>query len=68
MRQHTARHRLTLTPPLARRIVADIVGAAAATVDREYTLANHWELISLCWPRERRTIMREVLYRRYSWF
>ena len=60
--------RIPLTPPIARRLVADIVGAASAQVDLEYTLADHWDLVNTCWPRERRTVIREIMYRRYSWY
>jgi hypothetical protein len=52
----------------ARRAASDIVEHAAAEVDREYTLESTWDLVSQCWPRERRSVMREIIYRRYSWW
>jgi len=37
-------------------------------MEREYTLISTWDLVSQCWPRERRSVIREVIYRRYSWY
>jgi hypothetical protein len=66
-RQHKAR-RFPRHAGDARRMVSDIVETAAAAVDREYTLVSTWSLISELWPHERKSVMREVIYRRYSWF
>ncbi len=63
--RRTRRH---YPPQIIRQIVADTVATATSEVDREYTLADHWDLVSHCWPRERKTVMREIMYHRYSWF
>jgi len=52
----------------ARRVVSDQVETVAAEIEREYTLISTWDLVSQCWPRERRSVIREVIYRRYSWY
>ena len=62
------RRRFPWTRAQARRRVSEIIETAAAEVDRDFTLADNWNLVRECWPREYRTVMREIMFRRYSWY
>ena len=68
IRQPHRPRRFPYNPWQARTLASDIIETCAAEVDREYTLASTWRLISDLWPLERKSVMREVIYRRCSWF
>jgi hypothetical protein len=67
-RQHRHARRFPRHAADARRLASDIIESCAAEVDREYSLVSTWALISEIWPAERKSVMREVIYRRYSWY